>query len=444
MTKIRTHIAELPKEQGKQVTIAGHAQIVRAQSSVVFIILRDITGTIQCVVGRGSPMFDLAKEITTESVLEITGAISETKITAGTPNGIEVQVADIKILSVAEPLPIPVVEKGDAEVTSEKRQDWRFLTLRRERDATIIKALSALDTGYRAALLDSGFIEVHTPKLMPTPSESNSELFELKDYFGRPAFLAQSPQLYKQMSIASGLERTFEIGPVFRANPSFTTRHDTEFTSYDGEMGYISDFGEVMDTLEKIVAYVLTSIRKTCGRDIKRHFGVSDFQLKKPIPRITMAAAKEILRIRAQASEDADLSPAEERAICEYIKEKTDSDFVFITEFPWSARPFYHKKGVSSDDGATPISVSADLLYKGVEITTTAQREENYETLCAQCADKGIRQEGMQWYLDCFRYGMPPHGGWGFGGTRFIKQLLDLSSVRDATFLYRGPNRLAP
>jgi len=155
-----------------------------------------------------------------------------------------------------------------------------------------------------------------------------------------------------------------------------------------------------------------------------------------------MHRAKEILRERGQASEDSDLTTAEERAIGEYVKKELDCDFVFITEFPWESRPFYHKKGVG-DDGA-PISVSADLIYKGVEITTTAQREENYEKLCAQVAEKGLKQEGLQWYLDCFRFGMPPHGGWGFGGTRFIKQLLDLPSVRDSTFLYRGPNRLTP
>ena len=440
MTQIRTHIAELSSKTGEQVTIMGHAQTIRAQSSIVFIIVRDLTGTAQCVVGRENPGFESAKDLTTESVIEITGMVVATK---NTVSGLEIQIECLNVLSMAETLPIPVVEKGGAEVTSEKRQDWRFLTLRRERDATIMRALSALDAGYRNALLDSSFIEIHTPKLMATPSESHAELFKL-EYFGSVAYLAQSPQLFKQMAIASGLERVFEIGPVFRANPAFTTRHDTEFTSYDGEMGYISDFGEVMETLEKIVSYVLTSIRKSCGREIKKHFGISDFQLKKPIPRITMYRAKQILREIGTASEEPDLTPAEERAISEYVAREMGSEFVFITEFPWEARPFYHKKGVSSDDGQSPISVSADLIYKGIEITTTAQREESYAILCTQIEEKGLRQEGLQWYLDCFRFGMPVHGGWGFGGTRFIKQLLDLPSVRDATFLYRGPNRLMP
>ncbi|MDR1027479.1 MAG: aspartate--tRNA(Asn) ligase [Rickettsiales bacterium] len=439
---LRTHIAEIPTKIGKKVKIAGHAQVVRAQSGVAFIILRDITGVIQCVIGKENPEFELAKTITTESVIQITGTVVETKVTTSTPNGVEVQIETLKTMSLAEPLPIPVVEKGDMEVSDEKRQDWRYLILRRERDATIMKALSALNHGYHEALVQEGFLEIHSPKLMGSASEAHLKLFHL-DYFGDTAYLAQSPQLFKQMAIASGLERVFEVGPVFRANPAFTTRHHTEYTSYDMEMGYIESFDEVMEVLEKTVAYILTSIKKSVGKDIRKHFGISEFQLKKPIPRLTMHQAKEILRARGIASAKADLSTEEEKAVGEYVKEKLDSDFVFITEFPWSSRPFYHKKSIGSDTGE-PISVSADLIYKGLEITTLAQREEDYKTLCAQVAEKGLKQEGLQWYLDCFRFGMPPHGGFGMGGGRLIKQLLDLPTVRDSDFLYRGPNRLTP
>ncbi|MDR1360879.1 MAG: aspartate--tRNA(Asn) ligase [Rickettsiales bacterium] len=443
MKQVRTHIAELSQlKTGDEITIAGHAQIVRAQSSVAFIILRDITGSIQCVIGKEHPQFAEAAELTTESVLKISGKIAEAKITPSTPFGMEIQIESFCVLSRAEPLPIPVVEKGGAEVSDEKRQDWRYLVLRRERDATIMKALSALNHGYHEFLISEGFLEIHTPKLMGSASEAHLKLFHL-DYFGGTAYLAQSPQLFKQMAIASGLERVFEVGPVFRANPAFTTRHHTEYTSYDIEMGYIESFDEVMEVLEKTVAYILTSIKKSVGKDIKKHFGISDFQLKKPIPRITMHQAKKILRERGIVSAKADLSTEEEKAIGEYVKEELDSDFVFITEFPWESRPFYHKKGVSSDTGE-PISVSADLIYKGLELTTLAQREEDYKTLCAQVAEKDLKQEGLQWYLDCFRFGMPPHGGFGMGGGRLVKQLLDLPTVRDSDFLYRGPNRMIP
>lgn len=437
MSMIRTHIAEIPHKIGEEVKIKGHVQALRVQSSVIFIILRDITGTVQCVIEKEGFLFEQAKSITTESVLEIIGYVKQTTCTE---QGAEVAVSGLKVLSLAEALPIPVIEKG-TEVTAEKCQDWRFLTLRRAKEATIMKALSASLQGYREALLKEGFLEIQTPKIMATPSESKAELFSL-DYFGKKAYLAQSPQLFKQMAIASGLERVFEVAPAFRADPSFTTRHSTEFTSLDAEIGYIESFEEVMTTLEKTIAYMLTSVRKAVGSEIKKYFGISEFQLKKPIPRITMYQAKKILAELGQASESPDLTTAEEKAIGEYVEKTTGSQFVFITEFPWEARPFYHKKGIG--EAGQAISVSADLIYKGVELVTCAQREESYEKLCQQLKEKGLHQEGLQWYLDCFRYGMPPHGGWGMGSARFIKQLLGLPSLREATFLFRGPTRIMP
>ncbi len=438
MSKIRTHIAEIPQKQGETITLMGHAQTIREQSAVVFIVLREITGTVQCVIERGTMAWDVVKQITTESVISVTGTVVKTK---STESGFEIHVSEIKILSLAEATPIPVTQKGSAEVTPEKSQDWRFLSLRSPRGATIMRAFSAMTAGYHEYLSKQGFIEIQTPKIMATPSESRAELFKL-EYFGQTAYLAQSPQLFKQMAIASGLERVFEVAPAFRADKSFTTRHATEFTSFDGEMAYIESFEEVMQELEQAIRYMLTAIKKECGAEIKKYFGVEEIQLKKPIPRITMARAKEILREMGVASEEPDITTAEEKALGEYVKEHFGSDFVFITQWPWEARPFYHKKGVG--EHGEPISVSADLLYKGVEIVTCAQREESYEKLCEQLREKGLHQEGLQWYLECFRYGMPPHGGWGFGGARFIKQLLELPTIREAMFLFRGPTRLMP
>ena len=435
---IRTHIAEIPQKIGETILIKGHAQTVRLQSSVAFIVLREITGTVQCVIERGTPAFETVKQITTESVVSVTGTVVKTE---STESGVEIQVSELKIISLAEATPIPVTQKGSVEVTQEKSQDWRFLSLRAPRGATIMRAFSAMTAGYHEYLSKQGFIEIQTPKIMATPSESRAELFKI-EYFGQTAYLAQSPQLFKQMAIASGLERVFEVAPAFRADKSFTTRHATEFTSFDGEMGYIESFEEVMTELEQAIRYMLTAIKKSCGKEIEKYFGISEFQLKKPIPRITMARAKEILREMGCASEQPDITTAEEKALGEYVKEHFDSDFVYVTEWPWESRPFYHKKAI--DEHGQPISVSADLLYKGVEIVTCAQREESYSKLCEQLREKGLHQEGLQWYLDCFRYGMPPHGGWGFGGARFIKQLLELPTIREAMFLFRGPTRLMP
>lgn len=438
MSRIRTHIAEIPQKIGETITVKGHAQTIREQSSIAFIVLREITGTIQCVIEKGTEAFEKVKQITTESVISVTGTVVKTP---STESGFEIHVVALEIISLAEATPIPVTQKGSAEVTPEKSQDWRFLSLRQPRCATIMRAFSAMTAGYHEYLEKQGFIEIQTPKIMATPSESRAELFKL-EYFGQTAYLAQSPQLFKQMAIASGLERVFEVAPAFRADHSFTTRHATEFTSFDGEMAYIESFEEVMSELEKTIGYMLTSIKKTCGKEIEKYFGISEFQLKKPIPRITMARAKEILREMGCASEQPDITTAEEKALGEYVKEHFGSDFVYITEWPWEARPFYHKKAIG--EHGQPISVSADLLYKGVEIVTCAQREESYAKLCEQLREKGLHQEGLQWYLECFRYGMPPHGGWGMGGARFIKQLLELPTIREAVFLFRGPSRLMP
>ena len=438
MSMIRTHIAEIPQKIGETITVKGHAQTIREQSSVAFIVLREITGTVQCVVERGTPAFEKVKQITTESVISVTGTVVKT---SSTESGYEIHVSELEIISLAEATPIPVTPKGSAEVTPEKSQDWRFLSLRSPRSATIMRAFSAMTAGYHEYLEKQGFIEIQTPKIMATPSESRAELFKL-EYFGQTAYLAQSPQLFKQMAIASGLERVFEVAPAFRADKSFTTRHATEFTCYDVEMGYIESFEEVMTELEQTIRYMLTSIKKKCGREIEKYFGITEFQLKKPIPRITMARAKEILREMGAASDQPDLTTAEEKALGEYVWEHFGSEFVYVTEWPWVARPFYHKKGIG--EHGEPISVSADLLYKGVEIVTCAQREESYGKLCEQLREKGLHQEGLQWYLECFRYGMSPHGGWGFGGARFIKQLLELPTIREAMFLFRGPTRLMP
>ncbi|MBO5704961.1 MAG: aspartate--tRNA(Asn) ligase, partial [Alphaproteobacteria bacterium] len=274
MSKIRTHIAEISQKIGETITVKGHAQTIRAQSSVAFIVLREITGTVQCVVERGTAAFELAKQITTESVISVTGTVVKTP---STESGLEIHVSELEIISLAEATPIPVTTKGSVEVTPEKAQDWRFLSLRAPRSATIMRALSAMTAGYHEYLEKRGFIEIQTPKIMATPSESRAELFKL-EYFGQTAYLAQSPQLFKQMAIAAGLERVFEVAPAFRADHSFTTRHSTEFTSFDGEMAYIESFEEVMQELEQAVRYMLTSIKKTCGREIEKYFGISEFQ----------------------------------------------------------------------------------------------------------------------------------------------------------------------
>ncbi|MFH1447054.1 MAG: amino acid--tRNA ligase-related protein, partial [Chloroflexota bacterium] len=257
------------------------------------------------------------------------------------------------------------------------------------------------------------------------------------------AYLAQSPQFYKQMAMAAGFERVFEIGPVFRADPSFTSRHMTEFTGVDMEMSWIDSHEDVMIFLENWLAYTYTKVIEKHGQQIKETFNIDLTVPKVPFPRISMAEAYELLKeigYKLPPDKKGDLDPGAERALGAYVKEKFDSDYLFITDWPLATRPFYHmchpdNKGLTR---------SFDLLGKGLEVTTGAQREHRYDVLKEQALAKGLTLEPIDNYLNFFRYGCPPHGGFGFGLNRFLMIMLDLPNIREAVYLFRGPNRLTP
>ncbi|MCH5155727.1 MAG: aspartate--tRNA(Asn) ligase, partial [Clostridiales bacterium] len=290
----------------------------------------------------------------------------------------------------------------------------------------------------------NGFIEIHTPKITALSSEGGSEVFELKNYFGQKAYLTQSPQLYKQMSMMAGFDRTFEIGEYFRANPSFTSRHDTEFTGIDVEVSFIDSHHDVMDIEEALLAYVINGVKAEFNEEYKKHFGTDIISLDYKIPRITLAEAYKILKdemnYEVPRALKGDLDPDGEKLICKYVKEKFGSDFVFIIDFPAKARAFYSMK----QDENPELTKTYDLLFKGIEITSGAQREHRYENLKKNIEENGIKPESMTEYLDFFRYGAPTHGGFGLGITRTLVKLFDLPSVKDVTFLFRGPSRLKP
>ena len=285
-----------------------------------------------------------------------------------------------------------------------------------------------------------GFVEIHSPKLMGTASESGAELFQL-DYFGQKASLAQSPQFYKQMAMAAGLDRIFEIGPVFRANPSFTSRHDTEFTSIDVEISWIESHEDVMKFEEALLYHTLSRIAEVHGVEIKERFGLSVVVPNLPFPRISLSEARRILAERGHViAHKEDLDPPGERGLAEYIREQHGHEFVFVTDYPIEVRPFYHKR----HENDQTLTKSFDLLWKGLEVTTGAQREHRVDVLSKQALEKKIPLESIRHYIDFFRYGCPPHGGFGLGLTRLLMILLDRKNVREVTYLYRGPNRLFP
>ena len=412
--------------------IQGFVHALRAQSKIVFIVVRNLSGLTQVVVTAENPEFETAKNLSLESVIRATGEMKNEK---NAPGGVEMHPTKIEVLSEAEPeLPIPVVTlKGGEETDAPLRFDWRFIDLRKPEKAKIFKVWTEFEKGWRKYWSDNNFVQLYPPAFMSTPSESGSEVFEV-NYFDRKAYLAQSPQFYKQMAMAGGLEKVFMVSPVFRAEPSFTTRHLTEFTGWDFEISYIENHHSVMDAEEGMIVSGFKQLLEV--------FPDLDITLpSQPFPRMTMVEAKKILAKEGISSpEEHDLSPEEERAISEYVEKKHKHDFVFITDYHKSKSAFYHMR---LEDGSDR-SRRADLLYRGIEVTTLAQREHRPEVLEKQAKEKGMDLEALKDYINFFRYGCPPHGGGGVGPARFIMKILDLPNVREATFVPRDVKRLNP
>ncbi len=427
---MRVSISDLHSVIGKTVVIAGFVHSLRNQGKIAFLRLRDESGFVQIVIlGSNESAFTTIKTLTVESVVEIKGLVKETKQTV---EGIELEGESIVILSLAEPiLPIPVAaEKGAEDVDVTNRFDWRWLDLRKPESHKIFRVWTVLEQGMRDYFTEHNFTQIYAPAFMSAPSESGAEVFEVK-YFDGKAYLAQSPQFYKQMAIASGFEKVFMVGPVFRAELSFTTRHMTEFTGWDFEVAYIQSHQDVMDIEE---AMLKTSFAKL------KDAGLIAEQITTPFVRLPLAEAKTKLQKAGVMSEKVgDLSPEEEREICKIIKDESGSDFVFITDYPPETRAFYHMR-----DEKTGLTKGFDLLYKGVEITTGAQREHRLDILKKQAAEKGLTEESLSDYLKFFAYGCPPHGGIGMGPGRLVAQILDLVSVKEATFLPRDVKRIRP
>jgi len=435
----RTYAKNVKEKVGQTVLIKGWVHTIRDQGSIKFLLVRDISGIVQTVAFKDNPeAFELIEKLSLESVVEIEG---EAKAENHAPGGTEVGIKTIKVLSMAPPeIPIPVVEKTEAETELQKRLDWRWVDLRKPKNALVFKVWTEMEHAFRQYCVSSGFIEIHSPKITVCATESGSELFEIK-YFDKKAYLVQSPQLYKQMAMASGFEKVFEVGPVFRANPSFTSRHDTEFTMYDIEMSFIESHYELMAEEEKMIVAMLTAIKEKYGEEIQNSYGREVVIPKLSFPRITIAEAKKILATMGISNErGGDLSPEEERGLSTYAMKEFGHEFIFVHDFPANVRAFYSMR-LESDP---MISKSFDLLWNGLEITSGAQREHRPEQLEKQIAEKGLNVESFKDYLAFFKYGCPPHGGFAPGPTRMLMKIFGVSNVREVTFIYRGVNRLTP
>lgn len=429
----RTPTNNLTEEIGKSATIVGFVHAIRNQGKIAFLRIRDKFGSVQVVVlGSNQEAFSTLDTLTLESVVEIKGLV---KGDAPTPEKLELEAKSIKILSLSAPeLPIPVApEKGAEKVDVKNRFDWRWLDLRTPNKHKIFDVWTTFEKGFRDELLNKqGFVQLYAPSIMNTPSESGSEVFEVK-YFDKKAYLAQSPQFYKQLAMASGMERVFMTGPVFRAELSFTSRHMTQFTGWDFEMSYIDSHHDVMDMEEKAIV----SGFKALQQELLPELSIP----KMPFPRLSLAEIKSKLKaVGITSDKDGDLSPEEERGIGKIVQEESDSDFLWVTDYPADSRAFYHMR----HDDNPKLTKGFDLLYKGIEVTTGAQREHRVDVLEKQAQEHGIPLDSLRGYLNFFRYGCPPHGGVGIGPDRIIMQILNLPSVKEASFLPRDVKRITP
>jgi nondiscriminating aspartyl-tRNA synthetase len=433
----RTPIAQLREKVDERVTIRGWVQAIRDQKKVQFVIVRDESGMAQVVLGKDDPPSELNEAVsalTAESAVTVSGTvIADERVKLA---GLELRLDELQVDSLAEP-EVPIAPDSALD----KRIDWRYLDLRRPDRKLIFQVQTTTEHAMRDYWSKQQFIEIHTPKFMGSASESGAELFKV-EYFERQAYLAQSPQFYKQMAMAAGFGKVFEVGPVFRANPSFTSRHDTEFTSVDVEISWIDSHEDVMAFEERWLAHVLAAVNDAHGEQIAQTFDTELVVPQLPFPRVTLEDAKQLLGEAGHEAPPAghDLDPPSERALSAIVKERHGHEFAFVTDYPTSVRPFYHMR---YEDRPT-VTKSFDLLWRGIELTTGAQREHRYERLLEQARDKGVDVAPIQYYLDFFRFGAPPHGGFGFGLTRLLMQMLGQDNVREVTFLYRGPHRLEP
>jgi len=435
----RTIIKDLANNIGKEVRIRGRVDTIRDQGKIIFLIVRDRSGSVQsvCWIGNGEELFNKVKGLTHESIVDIKGVVNEAKQVAV---GYEVEIKEITIDSLAQ-TPLPIVIEGeysDNLTALDQRLDYRWIDLRSKKNHLVMEVSTLMTDAMREYCISNNFVEIQAPRIISAASEGGANVFEVK-YFDKKAYLAQSPQFHKQMGIAADLERVFNVGPVFRAEKSFTTRHLTEYTSFDVEIGYIDSYKDVCHFEQEMIKASLKAVSEKYGEQIKEVFGVDIVVPDKDFPYLTVAEAKEKLKKKGIPSkDDGDFSPEEERAIGEIVQEETGSEFVFMVDYPHRQRAFYHMKNPENPT----LALGFDLFWKGVEITTGAQREHRYEELKENAGERGIPLESLDDYFEYFKYGCPPHGGFAIGTERMLMKMLNLHSVLESTYLPNTPNRL--
>ena len=426
-------ITQISKLEVGTVEFFAMVDTVRDKKNMQFIVLKDFSGKIQAFVDKVKypEIGETFLRLVPGATVKVAGELVKSEYVK--MGGQEVLVDAVEVTSYAEPNPIA------DDSTIDYKLNYRWIDLRTEKNLLLFKVQTAFTNALREFLVEREFVEIHSPKLIATASESGSEVFAVK-YFDTTAYLAQSPQFYKQMAMAGGLGRIFECGPVFRAEKSHSRKHATEFTGFDLEFSNIESYEDVMVLEEELLQYALKVVKEKYGEEIKRVFDVEVIVPTLPFPRIKLADLYVELEKRygyvVEDSEKDDLTTEAEKLCAQFTKEVYGHEFVFVTDYGARKRAFYHLR----KDG---VPQGYDLIWKGVEITTGAQREHRYEILKQQAEEKGLAKD-VEFYLQFFKYGCPPHGGFGLGLDRITMNLLELANIKESMFLFRGPDRLTP
>jgi len=420
------------RKEGDEVLVAGFAADAKSLGKIAFIQLRDRSGSVQIVATPEHSQFKDIGAITKESIVAIIGTVKQSKLKAG---GKELQLKQLEIINPSQPN-LPIDFSGKIQTVLDKRLDYRILDLRNPKVLAIFKVRSRTNMAVREFLINEGFIEMQTPKIISAGAEGGATLFPVV-YYDKKAFLSQSQQLYKQMMLAAGFEKVFEIGPTFRAEKSHTTRHQTEFTHFDFEMAYIDTEDDVLKVMERMFVHVLKEVEKNCRHELEM-LGVKLDIPKLPFPRVTHKEAIELLNAAgSKLKQGDDIGSEDEKKLGELVEKKYKSSAYFITKFPFALKPFY-----IMTDGS--LSRGFDFEYRGLELASGGQREHRHEVLKQQIKGKGLKPDDFEFYLDCFKYGIPSHGGFGIGIDRMIQTMLHLDNIREAVLFPRDPERLAP
>jgi nondiscriminating aspartyl-tRNA synthetase len=436
----RTLITDLGARTGETVLIKGWVSVRRDQGKMVFFDFRDRSGTVQGVVLPNSAAIDTAKEVRVEYVVAVEGKVNqrpEKNRNAKVQNGdIELEVLGLTVLAEAQPLPFDMSDTGyNVDLTTEL--DHRALTMRHPKLQAIFKVQAVIIDSFREYMKQQDFFEFQAPSIVPATAEGGAEVFQVQ-YFDKQAYLSQSPQLYKQI-VMTAFERVFSVNKIFRAEPSSTTRHLTEVVSLDAEMGFIDSWTDVRDMSEGTVRYILEQVGSRCARELE-YLGATLPVMLEKTPTLTLKEAQE--KIHAKTGRDVrgekDLNPEDERQLCEMIKEETGSDFVYVYGYPTRQRPFY----VFPSEADPEVNEGMDLLCRGVEWLSGGRRIHDFKQLMEHVAVWGMDEKKIEMFLEAFRYGVPPEGGFAFGAERMTMQILGLKNIREATMFPRDMNRI--